>query len=146
MPASFHEQEVSARLKHRRNLSTFLDALIKDRLPDIKRISLTYIFCTDEHLHSLNLQFLDHDTLTDIVTFDMGEYDDEVIGEIYISTHRVEENATTFKTTYDQELHRVIFHGALHLCGLGDKKPAEIKAMRKAEDEALEAWYATKQK
>jgi rRNA maturation RNase YbeY len=145
MPATFHEQEVTARLKDRRALSAFLDKLVKERLPHIKKVKLTYIFCTDAYLHSMNVQYLDHDTLTDIITFDMSEGDNEVTGEIYVSTDRVADNAASFKTTYDSELHRVIFHGALHLCGLGDKSAAEAKAMRKAEDAALEAWYATKQ-
>ena len=145
MPATFHEQEVAARLKDRRALSAFLDKLVKERLPHIRKVKLTYIFCTDAYLHSMNVQYLDHDTLTDIITFDMSEVDNEVTGEIYVSTERVADNAASFKTTYDRELHRVIFHGALHLCGLGDKSVAEGKAMRKAEDATLDAWYATKQ-
>jgi probable rRNA maturation factor len=139
MAARFHEQEVNARLTKRRALSTYLDQLVKGRTR-AKRVQLTYIFCTDARLHGMNLQFLEHDDYTDIITFDLSEREDEVIGEIYISAERVAENAGKFSTTYERELHRVIFHGALHLCGLGDKKPAEQKAMRAAEDEALKQW------
>jgi probable rRNA maturation factor len=143
MPARFFEQEVNARLKHRRALSVFLDDLIKRRRPDIQKVQLSYIFCSDARLHGINLQFLKHDDFTDIITFDLQEGANELCGEIYISTDRVAENAKTFQNTYDRELHRVIFHGVLHLCGLGDKSPAEQQAMRAAEDEAIEAWYGT---
>ena len=142
MPARFHEQEVTAGLKNRRALSAFLDGLIKRRQPAIRRVQLSYIFCTDVYLHSINLQFLQHDDLTDIITFDLRERPDEVQGEIYISTERVAENARTFHTDYGRELHRVIFHGALHLCGLGDKSQEEQQMMRAAEEAALDAWYA----
>lgn len=149
MSARFYEQEVSAKLKNRRALSAYLDRLIMDRQPGVGKVSLTYIFCSDEYLHGINLQFLQHDDYTDIITFDLSEpagtrpaARSEIRGEIYISTERVAENAAKFKTTYDRELHRVIFHGALHLCGLRDKKPAEQKAMRSAEEAALSGWYA----
>lgn len=140
MAARFYEQEVDARLTNRRALSQYLDELVKDR-KNVKKVSLTYIFCSDEHLHGINLQFLQHDDYTDIITFDLSEKESEVVGEIYISVERVAENASKFKTTYDRELQRVIFHGALHLCGLRDKKPAEQKAMRTAEEAALDGWY-----
>ena len=142
MSARFYEQEVSAKLKQKRALSVFLDDMVKMRLPHIKKVQLSYIFCSDAQLHGINLQFLKHDDFTDIITFDLREQPDELIGEIYISVERVTENARIFETTYDRELHRVIFHGALHLCGLGDKSPAEQKVMRAAEDAALESWYA----
>ena len=145
MPSRFHEQDVAARLKERRRLGSFLDALIKARASGIRTVQLDYIFCTDDFLHGINLQFLQHDDFTDIITFDLRRDDSEVRGEIYISVERVAENATIFGTSYDRELHRVIFHGALHLCGLGDKTPAEQSAMRAAEDKALGAWYAGKE-
>ncbi len=141
MPSRFHEQDVAAKLKERRRLSSFLDALVKDRQPGIGAVQLDYIFCTDDFLHGINLQFLQHDDYTDIITFDLRRADTEVRGEIYISVERVADNAGTFGTGYDRELHRVIFHGALHLCGLGDKSPSEQQAMRAAEDAALDAWY-----
>jgi rRNA maturation RNase YbeY len=140
MPAKFYEQDVDAKLSNRRALSQYLDQLVKGRM-DVKKVSLTYILCSDEYLHGINVQFLQHDDYTDIITFDLSEKETEVIGEIYISVERVAENAEKFKTTYERELHRVIFHGALHLCGLRDKKPAEQKAMRAAEEAALDGWY-----
>lgn len=139
MPARFYEQDVNARLKDRRKLSAFLDDLVLRNL-DVKRSQLTYIFCSDEHLLQMNRQFLDHDTFTDIITFDLSENEYELTGEIYISTERVQDNATKYNTTYNQELHRVIFHGALHLCGFKDKKDADKKEMRRQEDLCLAAY------
>jgi len=97
---------------------------------------ITYIFCDDNYLHKLNVQFLNHDTLTDIISFDnsLGQL---INGEIYISTDRVAENATDFKTVFIDELHRVIIHGILHFCGLKDKSLQEAEVMRNAENDAL---------
>lgn len=141
MPVRFFEQEVSAGLRQRRALSAFLDELVRGRRK-VSKVQLRYIFCTDEAVHRINLQFLQHDTYTDIITFELSEKPDELIGEIYVSTERVAENAVSFQTSYQHELHRVIFHGALHLCGLRDKTVAEKKQMRAAEDAALEAWFS----
>ena len=137
MPARFHELEVAARLKDKRRLSAFLDGLIHQHLEGIRTIRLNYICCTDEYLLQINRSFLNHDTLTDIITFDLSNKEDELLGEIYISTERVAENARTFDVAYEHELHRVIFHGALHLCGFGDKTEAEAMEMRRQEDLCL---------
>ncbi len=141
MPAAFHDQDIASKLKQKRKLSVFLDALVKDHLPQVKKAQLTYIFCSDEALLGINRQFLDHDTLTDIITFDLSESSTELTGEIYISAERVADNAATFKTAYDHELHRVIFHGALHLCGFKDKTKKDAAKMRAGEEACLEAWY-----
>lgn len=140
MPARFYEQEVDAKLKNRRALSKYLDELVQEHLSGVKQIKLTYIFCSDEYLLNINKEFLNHDTYTDIVTFDLGEYQDEMIGEIYISIDRVAENASKFGKTYQDELHRVIFHGALHLCGYKDKTQEQKNEMRQAEDKCLAAY------
>lgn len=141
MPARFYEQDIQARLKGKRKLSAFLDDLVHKHLRNIKKARLTYIFCSDEYLLGMNRQFLNHDTLTDIITFDMSENKDELLGEIYISAERVRENAIKFGVTYNDELHRVIFHGALHLCGFADKKEADKQQMRKMEDKCLGAYF-----
>jgi len=141
MPARFYEQEVAAKLKDKRKLSAFLDKLISKHLKNIKKIQLQYIFCDDSYLLAMNQQFLNHDTLTDIITFDMSEQEDEVTGEIYISIDRVVENAKKFSVAYKDELHRVIFHGALHLCGFKDKKTADKEEMRKQEDKCLKEYF-----
>ncbi|HBR53290.1 MAG TPA: rRNA maturation RNase YbeY [Flavobacteriaceae bacterium] len=99
---------------------------------------ITYIFCDDDYLHKLNVQFLQHDTLTDIITFD-NSLGSQIHAEIYISTERVTDNAKQFNTSFVDELHRVMIHGILHCCGLKDKSDQEAQAMRTAEDKALEA-------
>lgn len=141
MPARFYEQEVSARLGRRRHLAAFLDSLIRQRRPQLKTIRLTYIFCDDARLLEINRQFLDHDTFTDIITFDLSTAPEVLEGEIYISTERVAENAARFRVPYQHELHRVVFHGALHLCGLKDKTKAQRQEMRTAEEECLKAYF-----
>ncbi|MCO5248781.1 MAG: rRNA maturation RNase YbeY [Chitinophagales bacterium] len=93
---------------------------------------MTYIFCTDEYLHEINVEYLQHDTLTDIITFDLST-DSENFGieaEIYISIKRVNENADKFQVSLDNEISRVIAHGILHLCGYNDEADEEIATMR----------------
>ena len=97
---------------------------------------ISYIFCDDQYLHKLNLEFLNHDTLTDIISFD-NSLGNQINGDIFISIERVKENADTYKTNFEDELHRVIIHGVLHYCGFNDKTKAEATLMRKKEDEAL---------
>lgn len=142
MPAHFHNQEVEVVLKDKRKLSAFLDALVHQHLEGIKKISLNYIFCNDEYLLAMNEQFLNHDTLTDIITFDLSEKESDLLGEIYISTERIKENAAKFKTIENSELHRVIFHGVLHLCGFADKKSSDKKIMTEQEDACLLAYFS----
>ncbi|PHN03688.1 rRNA maturation RNase YbeY [Flavilitoribacter nigricans] len=97
---------------------------------------LNYVFCSDDYLHRINLEYLDHDTLTDIITFPYA--DPPVIhGDIFISIDRIRDNADSLQTEFTDELHRVMIHGVLHLCGYGDKSPAEKKLMTQKEDEAL---------
>jgi len=97
---------------------------------------ISFIFCDDEYLHQLNLEFLKHDTLTDIISFD-NSLGNLLNGDIYISVVRVKENSETFKTTFLNELHRVIIHGILHYCGYKDKTESDSKTMRMKEEEAL---------
>ncbi|MAZ26759.1 MAG: rRNA maturation RNase YbeY [Cytophagaceae bacterium] len=97
---------------------------------------LGYVFCSDDFLWDINQKYLDHDTLTDIITFDYG-FDDVISGEIYISTDRVSENANDFNVAFADELKRVLVHGILHLCGYKDKTPDEAKLMRAKEDEYI---------
>ena len=142
MSARFYEQEVRSKLGQKRKVSLFLDELVARHRPEVKKVQLTYIFCSDEALLGMNQQFLDHDTFTDIITFDLSEQKTELIGEIYISIDRIIENAQKFGTDYQQELHRVIFHGALHLCGFKDKTKKDAAMMREQEDNCLQAWAA----
>ena len=97
---------------------------------------VSYIFCDDEYLLKLNIEFLNHDTLTDIISFD-NSLGKQINGDIYISVERVKENATIFNNPFTEELHRVIIHGILHYCGFKDKSEADTKTMRSKETVAL---------
>ena len=97
---------------------------------------ISFIFCNDDYLHKLNVEFLNHDTLTDIISFD-NSLGKQINGDIFISVERVLENSKTFETTFINELHRVIIHGILHFCGFKDKSDADSKIMRFKENEAL---------
>ncbi|MEX0997192.1 MAG: rRNA maturation RNase YbeY [Flavobacteriaceae bacterium] len=97
---------------------------------------INYVFCDDAALHKINLEYLQHDTLTDIISFDysVGKL---LNGEIYISIERVKENSKQFKVTFENELLRVMIHGILHFMGYKDKSPEEKHLMRQKEDEAI---------
>ncbi|PSK94279.1 rRNA maturation RNase YbeY [Taibaiella chishuiensis] len=140
MAIHYFEESVKSGLKDKRKLSAFLKALVARHL-DVKTIDLNYIFCDDAYLLEKNRQFLNHDTLTDIITFDLSAADDELVSEIYISVERVAENAGKFKVSYNTELHRVIFHGVLHLCGFKDKSAKDKALMRDMEQQCLEAYF-----
>lgn len=98
--------------------------------------AVNYIFCGDDYLHKMNVEYLDHDTLTDIITFPYDPFP-LVSGDMFISTERVADNARDHGVAYTDELHRVIIHGILHLCEQGDKTDAEAAEMRALEDWAL---------
>ena len=107
-----------------------------------KITSLNIIFCDDEQLLQINQSFLQHNDYTDIITFDLSPVKNgPITAEIYISTERVRENARLFKTSIQRELHRVVFHGMLHLCGYGDKKPKDVVLMRAKEDFYLNRYF-----
>ena len=98
--------------------------------------NINYIFCDDEYLHKINVEYLQHDTLTDIITFDYTE--GKVLhSDIYISVERVKENAEIFKVPFQRELLRVLAHGLLHLCGYKDKAPKASALMRQKEEEMM---------
>lgn len=98
--------------------------------------AVQYIFCSDAYLHRLNVDYLNHDTLTDIITFPYAD-PPLVAGDIFISTDRVADNAQDLQQPFEQELRRVIIHGILHLRGFGDKTPEDAQRMRTLEEEAL---------
>ena len=95
--------------------------------------ALNYTFCNDEYLHKINVEFLNHDMYTDIITFDYC-VGNEIISDIYISTERVSENAKKYSDSFEQEIHRVLIHGLLHLCGYKDKSEEEKSLMREKEN------------
>ncbi|RZP04870.1 MAG: rRNA maturation RNase YbeY [Flavobacteriales bacterium] len=121
-------------LQNPNEIARWISKIINDQKREEGEIR--YIFCDDQYLHKLNLEFLNHDSLTDIISFD-NSLGDQINGDIFISIERVKENADTYKTNFEDELHRVIIHGILHYCGFNDKTKAEAALMRKKEDEAL---------
>lgn len=142
MAIQFTAHEVKVNLKERTRLKAFLKELFKKEGQGLK--DLHYIFCTDDYLLQINQEFLQHDTYTDIVTFELSENPEVTAGEIYVSYDRVVDNATKFGVSINQELHRVIFHGALHLCGYKDKKKEEAALMRDKENECLQQYFGEK--
>lgn len=130
----FHSlQPVS--LKERTRLKQFIIALFRREKKALAELS--FIFCSDPYLLEINRQFLQHDFYTDIITFPLSDPGQPISGEIYISVDRVRENAAAFGSSLQKELHRVVFHGALHLCGYKDKTSGDEKLMRKMEDHYL---------
>ncbi|GDX43458.1 endoribonuclease YbeY [Bacteroidota bacterium] len=103
--------------------------------------ALNIVFCSDAYLLNINQQHLSHDYYTDIISFDLSEKRGILQAEIYISIDRVKDNAKTLGTPFYQELHRVIFHGLLHLLGYKDKQASDQKKMRKAEDDLLSKYF-----
>ena len=105
-----------------------------------KEGEINYIFCDDEYLHKINVEYLEHDTLTDIISFDysMGN---ELHGDVFVSIERVKDNAADFKVSFEEELKRVLVHGILHYCGYKDKGEAEEFLMRSKEDEKIAMFH-----
>jgi len=140
MAVRFSNLDVKLVLEDKTRLKKFIAELFKRESQGLQ--DLQYVFCTDAYLLEINQQFLDHDTYTDIITFELSPNPEITEGEIYISVERVQENATAFEESFNRELHRVIFHGALHLCGYRDKSDTEEKLMRQKEDEYLSLYFA----
>ena len=135
MAIYFFNEGIQFKLLQKRELKTWLVILAEGKKFQIHE--LNYIFCTDENLLGLNMTYLNHDTYTDIITFDQSETADQLEADIYISIDRVRENAKTLKTAFQTELFRVISHGLLHLCGYKDKTETEKQIMRAEEEKAL---------
>ena len=112
-------------------VSSWLQRVINEESKELG--ALNYIFCDDDYLHKMNIEFLDHDTLTDVISFDYTE-GMVVSGDVYISTERVAENAIEFEVTFIDELHRVMVHGLLHYCGYKDKTEDDVLMMRAKEN------------
>lgn len=137
MAIEFFSEDTSFTLKkknkHRNWLRTILDNFSK------KAGNINIVFCSDDYLLEINRSYLDHDYYTDIITFPYTS--DPVSSDIYISIDRVNENAVAYDVDHMDELRRVMAHGILHLCGLGDKTKEETQVMRMEEDRALSIWH-----
>ena len=135
MEITFQSEGVEHPLIDENALSQWIDSVAKKHNREIGEIS--YLFCGEEKILEVNQQYLNHDFYTDIITFDYSE-GNVISGDIIISLQTVESNSQMYKTEFKEELHRVIIHGILHLCGQGDLTDEEERAMRDAENSALE--------
>lgn len=132
---SFNNKDISPIIKNKAHLKKFLASIFQEEGFEFKNIS--YIFCTDESLLKLNQQYLKHDTLTDIITFTLSGTHLPIISEMYISAERVKDNAESLGVSFENELHRVMIHGILHLCGHSDHTKALKTRIRALEDHYL---------
>ncbi|GAB2988096.1 rRNA maturation RNase YbeY [Mucilaginibacter puniceus] len=133
---SFFEEDIQYNLKDKIKVKQW----IKDTIAaeGYQLDELTYIFCSDAYLLQINQQYLNHDTYTDIITFDNSSKKGIITGDIFISIERIRENAAKFNQSVTDELHRVIIHGALHLLGYKDKTAVDSKNMTQMEDKYLD--------
>ena len=131
----FFSHDIDPGLRDRKKLKDFIESVF--RMEGKKLGSINYIFCSDSHILKLNRKFLNHNFYTDILTFDLSENQASINAEIIISIDRVRDNAMNLGVSIKSELLRVIFHGALHLCGYNDKKVSERLVMRLKEDHYL---------
>jgi probable rRNA maturation factor len=132
---NFFSEAVNFRIPHPRKTSSWIQRIIK--LEKFKLKSINFIFCSDEYLLKTNQEYLNHVTYTDIITFDNSESTGVVEGDIFISVDRVRENAQKFGQSFDEEMHRVLVHGVLHLMGYKDKSSKQKVQIRKKEDACL---------
>ena len=126
-------------LQNRSILKTFLNHIAQKENTKIKDLNI--IFCSDEYLLDINRQYLKHDYKTDIITFEISNDVDGKTAELYISVDSVFKNSIDYQSTKKNEIHRVIFHGVLHLCGYRDKSKLDIALMRSKEDEYLKQYF-----
>ena len=141
MAIQFSSFQIRFKLPHPKKTSTWIEKVVEAEKAEIN--SLSYVFCSDKYLLEINQQYLNHDTLTDIITFEYTEPKSHYLdGEIYISIQRVRENAKSLDVDFNSELHRVIIHGVLHLLGYTDKTARDKAEMRRREEKYLKALRA----
>jgi len=134
-PIEFYSEDVEFSLSNPEQVSDWIASIIEQH--EFELAGLTYIFCSDDYLHQINVEYLDHDTLTDIITFDNADEEGVIEGDIFVSIDRVRDNAQTLGIPFEDELHRVLIHGVLHLLGFKDKTDEQEALMRKQEDSCL---------
>lgn len=132
IPVFFFEEDIAFKPKNKSALREWIKQTITAEGYKLKE--LNYIFCSDSYLIEINRQYLNHDTYTDIITFDNSEKEGTIVGDIFISIERIRENAAKFSVSEVNELQRVIIHGTLHLLGYKDKTKADKQLMTEKED------------
>ncbi|RFS14090.1 rRNA maturation RNase YbeY [Emticicia sp. C21] len=133
---NFHLEDIDIKIQQKVKLKSWLKSVIESE--GFKLGDINYVFCSDDYLLKVNIEYLDHDYLTDIITFDNSEEEELIEGDIFISIDRVKDNAKTFEVSFEYELKRVLVHGVLHLCGYLDKTDEEEKLMRSKENNYLQ--------
>lgn len=136
LPISFFNEDLSFHLPHKTRIRHWIKKVIQEE-SDKKLIQINFIFCSDSYLLQLNQQYLQHDTLTDIITFDHAGQSEQLESDIYISIDRVNENSQHFDVPFFEELKRVMIHGILHLLGYKDKTEDQQQKMREKENQCL---------
>jgi probable rRNA maturation factor len=131
----FFTEGIGFQLRDKRKIRDWINSCVRNEKKVLR--SINFIYCSDAYLLKLNIQYLGHKTLTDILTFGNSDQPDEISGDIFISIERVRENSIRFKTGFKSELHRVMIHGILHLCGHRDTLKSEKSAIRQKEDYCL---------
>jgi probable rRNA maturation factor len=125
-------------LDHEERFASWIETIVTSENKTLGEIS--YVFCDDNYLHAINLQYLKHDTLTDIISFDYSE-GDIISGDIFISVERVKDNANEYMVSFEDELKRVLAHGVLHYCGYKDKSDTDALEMRTKENEKIKLFH-----
>ena len=141
MAINFSGHDIVFNLKNKTGLKRWIELVVKKEKLSVNRIN--YTFMSDEALLKINTQYLKHDSYTDIITFNYNE-GKKISGDIFISTHRVKENAKKFGVKFEDELQRVMIHGVLHLCGYKDKTKTDSDLMRRKENASLHLLNKTK--
>ncbi len=136
MSIHFFTEDIKYSIKGKNTLKKWLQEAIKAHHYQLQELNV--ILCSDNYLYEMNIKYLDHDTLTDVITFDNSDSKQTVEGDIFISLDRIKENAQSLSVSLENELYRVMMHGTLHLLGFKDKTPQEQATMRKMEDFWLE--------
>jgi rRNA maturation RNase YbeY len=135
----FFSKDIRSGLRNTADLKRFIEAIFRGEKRGLN--SINYIFCSDETILEINKKYLNHDFYTDVITFDLSPNNKTIAAEVYISVDRVRENAKRLGVSIKSELHRVLFHAALHLCGYNDKMKNDIEIMRKKEDLLLIKYF-----
>ena len=136
----FFSHDISPNLKNATKLKQFIELIFKMESQSLD--SINYIFCSDRAILEINKKYLNHDFYTDVITFDLSPDNKAISAEVYISIERIRDNAKQLGLYIKAELHRVLFHAALHLCGYNDKKKGDKELMRKKEDELLTRYFS----
>ena len=135
----FFSPDIRSSLRNTATLKLFIESIFKGERRGLN--SINYIFCSDKTLLEINKKYLNHDFYTDVITFNLSSNNKPINAEVYISVDRVRDNAKKLGVSINSELHRVLFHAALHLCGYNDKKKKEIEIMRTKEDVLLTKYF-----